>query len=277
MGYLKSHPATKQEAQLLTVEQSARIYSCTLPAALRDLVTKESALPVMGRASYCLAGERLLVGCYALESASDAKVPLDQRADLLGRQASVLWDGVQHLLERLKGRESVQKVFHKLPLLLPWDAYVLPSCAAGCPSVPSGYFQPEGAEGFPKGLVTELLHNGSYVLLTACAFDLQKLVQLREQKVRCDAPVPSAMLRYRYTSARNLPTNLCFHIVREEAVLPIQLLFQIRNHFLQAPFCESLFDPNFEFGSANLRLRRHTKHYDKHARKVSSRFLRFDK
>ena len=147
-----------------------------------------------------------------------------------------------------------------------------PTCDARCPSVPSGYINPEGAEGFPKSLVTELLHNGSYILLLTHAFDGQKLVQLREQKVRCDAPVPAAMLRNRYTSARNLPTNLCFHIVREEAVLPIQLLFQIRDQFLQALFCESLLNPNFEFGSADLRLRRHTKHYDKSARKVSFHF-----
>jgi hypothetical protein len=60
--------------------------------------------------------------------------------------------------------------------------------------------------------------------------------------------------------------------VREEAVLPIQLLLQIRNQFLQALFCESLLNPNFEFGSADLRLRHHTKHYDESARKVSCRF-----
>ena len=101
---------------------------------------------------------------------------------------------------------------------------------------------------------------------------VQKLLKSREQKVRCDATVPASMLRHRYTSARNLLTNLCFHIVREEAVLPIQLLLQIRDKLLQALFCESLLNPNFEFGSANLRLRRHIKHYDKHARKVSYRF-----
>jgi len=144
-----------------------------------------------------------------------------------------------------------------------------PTGAVRSSSVPSRYFQPESAERFPKGLVTELLHNGSYVLLTACAFDLQKLLKPRENQVRCEAPVPASMLRNRYTSVCNLPTNLCFHVLREEAVLTIQLLFQIRNQFLQAFFCEGLLNPNFEFGSADLRLRRHINHYDKNARKVS--------
>jgi len=95
-------------------------------------------------------------------------------------------------------------------------------------------------------LVTELLHNGSYVLLAAHAFDPQKLLKPGQKQVRCNATVPASMLRYRYTSTRNLPTNLCFHIVREEAVLPIQLLFQIRDKLLQALFCESLLNPNFD-------------------------------
>jgi hypothetical protein len=96
--------------------------------------------------------------------------------------------------------------------------------AIGCPSVPSGYIQPENAEGFPKGLVTELLYDGSYILLLTRAFDGQKLVQLREQEVRCNAAVPASILRNRYTSPKNLFTNPSFHFVRKETVLPIQLL-----------------------------------------------------
>ncbi len=244
----------------------------TAGLTLRAFVTKETALPVVGRASYCLAGERLLVCCYTLEAVSDAEVPLDQSANLLDHQVSVFGEGVQHFLESLKSGQRVQKAFHKLLLLLAWDAYSCPPRATGCPSVPCGHFQPKSAEGFPKGLVTELLHDGSYVLLTAHAFDLQKLIKLRKQQVRCDATVPAAMLRYRHTSARNLPTNLCFHIVREKAVLPIQLLFQIRDKLLQAFFVEGLLNPNFEFGSTDLCLRRHIKHYDKNARQISSRF-----
>jgi len=44
---------------------------------LRVLDENETALPVVGRASYCLADERLLVRCYALEAVSDGEVPLD--------------------------------------------------------------------------------------------------------------------------------------------------------------------------------------------------------
>jgi hypothetical protein len=112
---------------------------------LRDFVTNESALPVVGRACYCWVGGRLLVCCYALEAVGNGEVPLDQAANLLDRQASVLWEGFQHLLECLKGWESIQKAFHKLLLLLPWDSYALSSCATGCPSVASRYSQPESA------------------------------------------------------------------------------------------------------------------------------------
>jgi len=134
------------------------------------------------------------VRCYALEAVSDGKIPLDQGADLLDHQVGVLRECAQYILERLKGRESVQKVFHKLLLLLAWDTYPCLTSATGCPSVPCRYINPKGSEGFSKGLVTELLHNGSYVLLTAHAFDLQKLLNLRENQVRCDAPVPASML-----------------------------------------------------------------------------------
>ena len=217
-------------------------------------------------------GERLFLRDFCLEAVGDGEVPLDQGADLLDHQVGVLRECAQHIVERLKGRESIQKAFHKLLLLLAWDTHPCPTSTAGCSSVPCRYFKPESTEGFTERLVTELLYNGSYILLLTRAFDGQKVVQLREQKVRCNATVPATMLRNRYTSARNLSTNLCFHIVRQKTVLPVQLLFQIRNQFLQALFCESLFNPNFEFGSANLHLRRHTKHYDKHARKVSSCF-----
>jgi hypothetical protein len=163
-----------------------------------------------------------------LEAVGNAEVPLDQSTDLLDRQASVLWKGFQHLLECLKGWESIQKAFHKLLLLLAREAYVLPSCAAGCPSVASRYFQPESAEGSPKGLVTELLHKGSYILLLIHAFDCQKVFEPREQQVGGNAAVPATMLRNRYTSVCNLLTNLHFHFLREEALLPIQLLLQRR-------------------------------------------------
>ena len=86
---------------------------------MRALGTNETALPVVGRASYCLAGERLLVCCFRLEAVSDGEVPLDQSADLLDHQIGILREGVQHILECLKGRESVQKAFYKLLLLLP--------------------------------------------------------------------------------------------------------------------------------------------------------------
>jgi len=56
-------------------------------------------------------------------------------------------------------------------------------------------------------------------------------------------------------------------------VLSIQLLFQIRNQFLPAFFCEGLLNPNFEFGSADLCLRRHIKYYDEKAMEVSSRLF----
>jgi len=52
-----------------------RVDYCTL--ALRDLSQNKSALPVVGRASYCLAGERLLVRDFRLEAVSDAEIPLD--------------------------------------------------------------------------------------------------------------------------------------------------------------------------------------------------------
>ena len=64
---------------------------------------------------------------YALEAVSDAEVPLDQGADLLDHQVGVLREGAQYILECLKGRESVQKVFHKLLLLLAWDAHMRPA------------------------------------------------------------------------------------------------------------------------------------------------------
>ena len=57
--------------------------------------------------------------CYALEAVSDGEVPLDQAANLLDHQVGVLREGIQHILDCLKGRESVQKVFHKLLFLLP--------------------------------------------------------------------------------------------------------------------------------------------------------------
>jgi hypothetical protein len=79
----------------------------------------ETALPVVGRASYCLAGEWLLVCCYALEAVSDGEVPLDQAVDLLDHQVGILRECAQHIVERLKGRQRVQKVFHKLLFLLP--------------------------------------------------------------------------------------------------------------------------------------------------------------
>ena len=206
--------------------------------------------------------------CYALETVSDGEVTLDQTANLLDHQVGVLRECAQHILECLKGRQRVQKVFHKLLLLLARDAYPCLTSNAGCPSVPRRYINPEGAEGFPKGLVTELLHDGRYILLLTHAFDGQKVFQLGKQQVRCNATVPAAMLRNGYTSARNLLTNLCFHIVREEAVLPIQLLFQMRDKLLQAFFVQGLLNPNFEFGSADLRLRRHINHYDESARKT---------
>ena len=65
------------------------------------------------------AGERLLVSRYALEAVSDAEVPLDQAVDLLDHQVGVLRERAQHIVERLKGRQRVQKVFHKLLFLLP--------------------------------------------------------------------------------------------------------------------------------------------------------------
>jgi len=111
------------------------------------------------------------VCCYALEAVSDGEVPLDQGANLLDHQIGILRECVQHILESLKSGQSVQKVFHKLLLLLARYAYPCLTCTAGCPSVPCRHFQPESAEGLPKGLVTELLHDGSYVLLTAHAFD----------------------------------------------------------------------------------------------------------
>jgi hypothetical protein len=206
------------------------------------------------------------VCCYALEAARNAEVPLDQASDLLDHQVGVLREGVQHLSERLKGRQRVKEAFHKLLLLLAWDAHFAPPSAAGCPSVPCWHLQSKSTEGFPKGLVTEPLHNGSNVLLTTHAFDLQKFIKPGEQQVRCNAPVPATMMRDRYTSFHKLLTNACLHIVRKEAVLSIQLLFQIRNQLLQALFRESLLNPNFEFGSAGLHSRHHTKHYDKNAR-----------
>jgi len=112
------------------------------------------------------------VSRYALEAVSDAEVPLDQAANLLDHEVGVLRERAQHIVERLKGRKSIQKVFHKLLFLLAWDAYSCPPRTAGSPSVPCRYINPKSAEGFTERLVTELLHNGSYVLLTAHAFDL---------------------------------------------------------------------------------------------------------
>ena len=86
---------------------------------LRVLNENETALPAVGRASYCLAGERLLVSCYALEAVGDVEIPLDQAADLFDHQVGIFREGVQHILESLKSWQRVQKVFHKLLLLLP--------------------------------------------------------------------------------------------------------------------------------------------------------------
>ncbi len=90
----------------------------------------------------------------------------------------------------------------------------------------------------------------SLVLLTAHAFDLHKLIKLkliklREKQVCSNATVPAAMLRHRHTSARNLRFDLCFHIMREEAVLSIQLLSQIRDKLLQAFFVEAFSSRTF--------------------------------
>ena len=150
-----------------------------------------------------------------------------------------------------------------------------PTSAVGSPSVSRRHLQPKGAEGFPKGLVTELLYDGSHILLFTHAFDLQKVVKPREQQVRCDAPIPATMLRDRYTRIYNRFADLRFHMVREEAVLPIQLLFQIRDKLLQAFFVQGLLNPNFEFGSADLHMRRHIKHYDEDAREPSAQKRNF--
>ena len=72
----------------------------------------------MGRAFYCSAGERLLVYCYTLEAISDGEIPLDQGTNLLDHPVSVLRECVQYVVECLKARKCVQKVFHKLLLLL---------------------------------------------------------------------------------------------------------------------------------------------------------------
>jgi len=86
---------------------------------LRDLNENGNALPALGRASYCLAGELLLLRDFRLEAVSDREVPLDQGANLLDHQVGVLRERAQHIVERLKGRQRVQKVFHKLLFLLP--------------------------------------------------------------------------------------------------------------------------------------------------------------
>jgi len=44
---------------------------------LRDLNENGNALPALGRDSYCLAGERLLLRDFRLEAVSDGEVPLD--------------------------------------------------------------------------------------------------------------------------------------------------------------------------------------------------------
>ena len=65
------------------------------------------------------AGEQLLLRDFRLEAVSDVEIPLDQGTDLLDHQVGVRREIVQHLLERLKSGQSVQKVFHKPMLLLP--------------------------------------------------------------------------------------------------------------------------------------------------------------
>jgi hypothetical protein len=109
------------------------------------------------------------------------------------------------------------------------------------------------------------LHNGSYAPGVTHPLDGQKLVKPREKQVSGDASVPASMLRHRYTSVCNLLTNLCFYVMREETVLSVKLLGQIRNQFLQTSFCERLLNPNFEFSYADLHLRHYTKHYNKNA------------
>ena len=56
---------------------------------------------------------------YALEAVSDGEVPLDQAADLFNHQVGVLRERAQHIVDCRKGRQRVQKVFHKLLFLLP--------------------------------------------------------------------------------------------------------------------------------------------------------------
>jgi len=75
------------------------------PCAL--LLQTKLPCPLWAGLAAAWAGERLLVRCYALEAVSDGKIPLDQSTDLLDHQVGVLREGVQHILECLKGRESV--------------------------------------------------------------------------------------------------------------------------------------------------------------------------
>ena len=94
---------------------------CYFP--LRDSEQNKSALPVVGRAPF-LGRRFLLLGVPRLKAVSDGEVPLDQGADLLDHQVGVLRECAQYILESLKSGQRVQKVFHKLLLLLAWDAYV---------------------------------------------------------------------------------------------------------------------------------------------------------
>ena len=59
------------------------------------------------------------MGRYALEAVSDGEIPLDPAANLLDHEVGVLGERAQYIAECLKGRESIQKVFHKLLFLLP--------------------------------------------------------------------------------------------------------------------------------------------------------------
>ncbi len=164
----------------------------------------------MGRALPFWAGERLLVLGFRLEAVSDGEVPFDQSADLLDRQVGVLGQVVQNFLERLKGRDRIQKGFHKLLLLLSWDAYLRLTGSPYYTHVLCRYLNSECAERLPKDFVTELLHDGSYTSRVAHAFDGQKLVQLGKKQVGCDAPVPATVLTYWYVCFFDDLTDFCF-------------------------------------------------------------------
>jgi len=81
-----------------------------LPCALS--VQKKLPCPLWAGLPTAWTGERLLLRDFRLEAVSDGKIPLDQSTDLLDHQVGVLRERAQHIVECLKGRESVQKAFH---------------------------------------------------------------------------------------------------------------------------------------------------------------------